>query len=359
MAAEPARRLVVNADDFGLSREVNTAVIRAHREGILTSASLMVGGPACDEAIQMAKDNPTLAVGLHLTLVRGRAVLPPEQIPKLIDPFGNFSDAPVWTGFRYWARPALRHQLRDEIGAQFRRFQDTGLLLDHVNGHLNLHLHPTVLDLLLSNRAEWGFHSLRLTRDPYELNRRITAGNWLYRRSHAVIFDRLCRSARRKLRQRRVAHTDRVFGLLQNGGMDSAYLTRLLGLLPTGSSEIYTHPTSTAPAAELDALINPDIRAQIVRHNIRLTTYSELAAREAAGAEEEFKVLRTSDIVLDAHPETPPSPHVQTDNPAPARSDLRGDRSGPARQGPETTRRRQPRKPRGVRRLDSQGGDPT
>src|SRR2546422_7510563 len=98
----PARRLIVNADDFGRSYSINQAVIRAHREGILTTTSLMVNGEAADEAVELARQNPRLGVGLHLTLVCGTSVLKPGEIPGLVDGDGSFSGNPIATGVRYF-----------------------------------------------------------------------------------------------------------------------------------------------------------------------------------------------------------------------------------------------------------------
>jgi chitin disaccharide deacetylase len=168
-ALEPPRRLIVNADDFGQSHSINQAVIRAHREGILTSASLMVNGPAAEEAIALARQHPTLGVGLHLTLICGTSSLPPGAVPNLVDSQARFSSHPVATGFHYFTRPQLRNELRRELAAQFKRFHATGLPLDHVNGHLHFHLHPTVFQLLMEQAGEWKIRHLRLTRDPLGL----------------------------------------------------------------------------------------------------------------------------------------------------------------------------------------------
>src|SRR5882672_920508 len=132
---EARRRLIVNADDFGRSRSINAAVIRAHREGILTSASLMVNEEAGDEAVALAKDHPQLGVGLHLTLLCGHSALPGRSIPGLVNGRREFGNHPAGAGFRYFAARKLREQLRDEIAAQFEKFRDTGLPLDHVNGN--------------------------------------------------------------------------------------------------------------------------------------------------------------------------------------------------------------------------------
>src|SRR6266540_517180 len=111
----PARRLIVNADDFGRSHPINEAVIRAHREGILTTASLMVNEPGFEEAVARAKENPRLGVGLHLTLICGQAACLPGEIPGLVDNQRRFSNQPVGVGFRYFFLPSLRAQLAREI----------------------------------------------------------------------------------------------------------------------------------------------------------------------------------------------------------------------------------------------------
>ena len=94
--------MIVNADDFGRSRSINEAVIRAHREGILTTASLMVNEPSCDEAVAQAKANPKLGVGLHLALLCGRSALPPDRIPGLVNSRGEFTNSPVGAGLSYF-----------------------------------------------------------------------------------------------------------------------------------------------------------------------------------------------------------------------------------------------------------------
>ena len=105
-------RLIVAADDFGMSPGVNAGILRAHREGILTETSLMVRGAAVQEAVALARDTPSLGVGLHLTLLQDHCTAPPAAIPLLVDAEGRFSDNPVWTGMRYFFVPGIREQLR-------------------------------------------------------------------------------------------------------------------------------------------------------------------------------------------------------------------------------------------------------
>ena len=111
----------------------------------------MVNEPDFDEAVALARENPKLGVGLHLSLLCGRSALPPEKIPGLVNMRGEFSNKPVAVGFRYFFNRGLREQLRAEIHAQFAKFHATGLPLDHVNGHLHLHLHPTIFRILMED----------------------------------------------------------------------------------------------------------------------------------------------------------------------------------------------------------------
>jgi hopanoid biosynthesis associated protein HpnK len=270
------RRLIVNADDFGRSASINQAVIRAHREGILTTTSLMVNEPACEEAVGLARDNPALGVGLHLTLLCGHSALPHKEIPGLVNANGEFSKNPPGAGFRYFFQRSLREQLRREIHAQFQKFRATRLPLDHVNGHLHLHLHPTVFRILMSDAAQLGIKRLRLTFDPFRLNLRVASGHLAYRAAHAAIYHWLSARARPALAQRGIRHTEAVFGLLQNARVDEPYVTRLLPQIPAGDSELYSHPSLDEFKNEFDALVSPRVREQVSQLGIKLIRYQDL-----------------------------------------------------------------------------------
>lgn len=275
-AEPPPRRLIVNADDFGRSPAINAAVLRAHRDGILTTASLMVNEPAVAEAVALARACPRLGVGLHLTLVCGRAAVPATAPPSLADAAGQLPAHPVQAGWRFFFRRDLRAALRREIAAQFEAFARTGLPPDHVNGHLHLHLHPAVLPLVIELGGRHGLRAVRLTRDPFWFNARLAAGAWAYRISHAIIFGLLCRAARPRLQRAGLRHTARVFGLQLNGRVTEDHLLRLLPRLPPGDSELYAHPSLTDFRAEFEALVSPRVRAALAAEQIQLIRYADL-----------------------------------------------------------------------------------
>jgi hopanoid biosynthesis associated protein HpnK len=276
MANPEKRRLIVNADDFGLSKSVNEAVIRAHCDGILTTASLMVNEPGFDEAVRLAKENPRLGVGLHLTLLHGHSALPPEKIPGLVKSHGEFSDSPVGVGFKYFFKRNLREQLLAEIHAQFEKFHAAGLKLDHVNGHLHLHLHPVVFKILMEDSEKLGIGHLRLTRDCLSRSRRISSGHLFYKISHAAIFEWLSRRARKLLDSKGIRHAQITFGLLQNARVDEDYVLKLLPELPPGDSELYSHPSLGEFKHEFDALVSPRVKQQVEQLGIQLIRYQDL-----------------------------------------------------------------------------------
>jgi chitin disaccharide deacetylase len=272
----PTRRLIVNADDFGRSHSINQAIIRAHREGILTTTSLMVNEVGFDEAVQLARENPKLGVGLHITTVCGRSALPSEKIPNLVNGKGEFTNNPASAGMRYFFSPSCRRQLRDEITAQFEKFHSTGLALDHVNGHLHLHMHPAIFEILIENAERFCIRRMRLTDDRFFLNAKIADGEWLYRIGHSIIFKILSGWQRSTFERKKFAHTDVVFGLLQNARVDEDYVTKLLPLLPAGDIELYSHPSLDEFKNEFDALISPKAKALVQKLGIELIRYQDL-----------------------------------------------------------------------------------
>jgi chitin disaccharide deacetylase len=288
-SAKPRRRLIVNADDFGLSTSVNRAVIQAHHDGILTSASLMVNADAFDEAVEFAKQNPKLGVGLHLTLCCGRSTLSAEEIPDLLGPRCRaaphdpqvvrhpiFRTSAVAAGVKYFFSSAALSQLRNEIAAQFEKFERTGLKLEHLNGHLHFHLHPTIFSILQSEIVQRRVRAVRFMHDPLRIDWPLGRGRIAYRLSHALIFRLLSRRTRSFLSRENVRHTSLVFGLLEDGRISEEYILKLLPTLPSGDSELYSHPSLHDFKHEYDALVSPRVRKAVADEGIELVRYQDL-----------------------------------------------------------------------------------
>jgi hopanoid biosynthesis associated protein HpnK len=236
----------------------------------------MVNEPACDEAVAMAKENPGLGVGLHVSLLFGKSALRPAQVPGLINQRGEFSESPVASGMRFFFRRALRSQIEAEVAAQFERFAATGLKCDHINGHLHMHLHPVVFEILMRRAREWNITHVRLTCDPFWLNARLARGQWFYRASHAVIYRWLSIRSRKGLVARGIRFAERVFGLLQNARVDEPFVTKLLSRLPGGDSELYSHPSLDDFRHEFEALVSPRVKQLVREQGIQLIRYQDL-----------------------------------------------------------------------------------
>lgn len=272
------RRVIVSADDFGLSEGVNEAVERACREGILTTASLMVAGPAAADAVRRARRLPKLRVGLHLVVIEGPAVGP---APGLVDADGQFSSDQLRLGINYFFRPAIRSQLTTEIRAQFAAFAATGLRLDHANAHKHMHLHPTVGRLMLEAGREHGLPAVRVPAEPPAAILACGAAQGIGDRALYAG----TRVLRAQARRAGVRTNDHAFGIAWSGHMTSDRIICLAAHLPPGLSEMYFHPASHRDPlltrlmpdyeheAELAALLNPAVRTAFDRADAIRTTY--------------------------------------------------------------------------------------
>jgi chitin disaccharide deacetylase len=240
MPSAAAKTVTFSADDFGLTHSVNAGIERAHRDGVLQAASLMVGGAAAADAVRIARENPGLRVGLHLVVIEGPAVLPPAQIPGLVGAEGQFPSDQLGLGLRYFFRPGVRRQLRAEIRAQFAAFAATGLVLDHANAHKHMHLHPTVGAMMLDIGRDFGLRRIRVPAEPPAIlarcGARVGLGDRVLYRWTGVL--------RHQARAAGVAVNDHCFGLAWSGHMTADRIRCILANLPDGDSEIYLHPAA-------------------------------------------------------------------------------------------------------------------
>jgi hopanoid biosynthesis associated protein HpnK len=222
-------RVIITADDFGRSTSNNAGVLAAHLAGMVATASLMVGEPGCEEAVEIARQHPALMVGLHVCLSDGSPVSPPSSIPLLIGSDGRFPDnerqlhAAVRTA-------EGRRQVHHEVEAQFRLFSDTRLVCDHVDVHRNSHMHPLVANQVFRVAAAWAVTNVRVPYDP-AIGRPHRLGDPL-RWVRSMVLRRLAA-------YHGLQWMDRVIG---RDWTDPAQLAALIAILPSGTSELFFHP---------------------------------------------------------------------------------------------------------------------
>lgn len=277
------KHLIVTADDFGLSPQVNAAVELAHRGGILTAASLMVAAPAAAAAVEIARRTPGLRVGLHLALVDARPALPPAEIPDLVGPDGWFRRDTARFGAELFFSPRMRGQLAREVEAQFAAYAATGLPLDHVDAHQHFHLHPTVAGLMVRVGARHGMRAVRIPAEPVAIVRAIEPGT---RSALPAITAPWTRLLGARMRRAGCRVPDQVFGLSWTGAMTASRVAALLDRLPAGTTEIYTHPAldgaypGAAPGYryrdEFEALLDPAVAAAARRSGATLGGYGDV-----------------------------------------------------------------------------------
>lgn len=261
------KRLIVNADDFGFTRDVNAGIIDAHVNGILTATTLMANGDAFDEAVALAAEHPSLDVGVHFVLIGGSSLLTGKPFP---------ADVPSLTRAVY----AGELNLYDEFAAQARKIRSAGIRPTHADTHKHTHLLPPVCRALVTVAEE--FH-IPFLRRPADLP-------LAYRAPLPV---KLVSIAMRRLAARiepgALRTTDHFAGFALTGRFESKDLQSLFAQLPDGVTELMTHPGHCGPelekaptrlkqsrAAELKALTAPETRAALETNHITLTRYSEL-----------------------------------------------------------------------------------
>jgi hopanoid biosynthesis associated protein HpnK len=236
------RRLIINADDFGLTAGVNRAVVELHEERVLTSATLMARAAATDEAIELALRFPLLGVGCHVVLVDGEPVLPAAEIPSLTDRQTGWFHPKPGSFLRQLLFGRIRAaEIEAEAAAQIALLQGRGLTLTHIDTHKHLHMFPAVLRPLLRAARAAG---IRAVRNPFEpaWSRRATPAASLFRRIEVNMLRQLEPAFRRIVAQEGFATTDGALGVLATGTLDEATLHSVLRKIPAGTWELVTHP---------------------------------------------------------------------------------------------------------------------
>jgi hopanoid biosynthesis associated protein HpnK len=235
-------RLIVNADDFGLTSGVNRAIIELHAAGLVTSTSLMARAGATDEAIELARATPSLGVGCHVVLVDGEPVLPPEKIPSLVDArTGHFPNSLTTFLLRLFTGRIRAEEIEAEAAAQIAHLQQRGVQLTHIDTHKHAHIFPAVLRPVLRAARAAGIRAVRHPFEP-EWAVRAAIGAPLARVVQIAALRPLAPRSRQVIAQEGFTTTDGTIAVAGTGTLNAATLRSLLEQLPAGTWELVTHP---------------------------------------------------------------------------------------------------------------------
>ena len=286
------KQLILNADDFGMTRGVNEGIILAHRDGVLTSTTLMANGPEFDDAVSRAKLNPKLGVGCHLVLVGGPSVAPREKISSLADATGNLPTSLAGLVGRLSSGLIRITAIERELRAQIEKIRSAGIEPTHLDTHKHTHAHPKVMEAVGRVAKELGIMRIRKPmenlRDSWQSTRHETAG-----RTKELIAAAAARAVtpwfQTIARKYGLLSPDYFLGLAMTGQLSPTVLRGVIGTVVDGTTEIMLHPgICDADLArsgsrlqkqredELQGLLDPGVRSAVTERGIRLISYREL-----------------------------------------------------------------------------------
>ena len=286
----------MNADDLGWTAGVNRGIAEAHRNGIVTSASLLANGGAFAEAVELARDTGGLGVGVHLNLNDGPPVAPRESVPSLVNEAGEFEGGPDGLLLKIATRGLSMREVEIEWGAQISKARDAGIEPTHLDGHKHVHMLPGLFEIALRLAKRYGIGAIRVSHEASSLRAALSTGE----RRAAVVLKQgvqarglklLARDARKQAERAGVSTADYFGGIAQTGELTKEGVARLLRSLPEGTTELMCHPgyaddalrkTSTrlqsSRQKEVEILTDKEIRNLVASQGIRLIDYAFLAS---------------------------------------------------------------------------------
>ncbi len=278
------KKILVNADDFGRHVLINRAVAEAVERGILRSATLMPGGAAFDDAVEIVRVHPALGVGIHLTLVNGNPVSAAEDIPTLVDETGHFYDNHGIFVKRYFAGKVSKEDIRRELFAQVRKMEKTGLSLTHIDSHQHMHMLPGVIDIALDAAQAIGLSATRISKSPLFTG---FSGNPAQLIGRAGLWT-LSSLAKQRAKARHFRMPDHFAGIVAGTAVTETHLRHIIEHLPSGTTEIMMHPGTDNDVliketawdhdfeAEFAAMTSEAIAGILEKAGIETVSYREL-----------------------------------------------------------------------------------
>jgi chitin disaccharide deacetylase len=278
------KKLIVNADDFGLTSEVNQGVIQSFINGIVTSASLIANGEGFEEAVQLIKEYPSLDIGLHLTLIEEKSVLTKKEIPTLVDSSNYFRKNAYQFLFDYMRNNISLRDIKKELRAQIEKVYSFDIHISHIDSHQHIHMLPGVLEVTLQLADDFGIPYIRNPREKIRLKNPLPIQNTL-RIVQQMIINLFCFFSRNKISGYAL---DNFYGFFHGGHLDKNYLLGIIKSLDEGVTEIMCHPGEWIDGktwrkyshweynwqGELACLMDTDIVNFIQESGIQLTSFS-------------------------------------------------------------------------------------
>jgi chitin disaccharide deacetylase len=281
-------RLIVNADDFGLTPGVNVGIIEAHEKGILTSATLMATAPFFQHAVDLAREHPGLGVGLHLNLASGRPVSSGSDVEALLE-----HGAPPGLSrllMKAWL-PSLQKPIRMELRAQVEKALEAGVKITHFDSHKHVHVHPMILNAVISIAREFGIKCIRVPLDENRFYSGASAATDRAAKTRSIMVNLVARRAKGVLKRQGFTVTDHFFGTARTGDWDPVSMAAAIRRLQPGTTEFMVHPGRVdeelralgtrlvdSRAAELEALLSDEVKDAVKETGARMISFEDLAS---------------------------------------------------------------------------------
>ncbi len=278
-------KLIVNADDFGLTSEVNEGIIQAFKSGIVTSTSMIVVGEGFSNAVQLSKNNPSIDVGIHLTLIEEKSILPKQAIPTLVDDMGRFRKNINHFLLDYLRNRISMKEVKREGRKQIEKLRNEGIKITHIDSHQHIHMLPKILNITLELAEEFGIKYIRYPKEEIEMSN-IFFLRKIPRLLQQIVLNTLCFYSKKRLN----GHTvDRFYGFYDGGHLVGKRL-KFFSKKNKGIGEIMCHPASFCDGRtwdkyshwnynwqeELNCLIDKDISNLIKQQGVQLISFLEI-----------------------------------------------------------------------------------
>ncbi len=285
-------KLIINGDDFGMAHNINEGIVKAHNEGILTSTSIVAQGLAFDQAIELAKKNPTLDIGIHLTLIEETPLLSPDDIPTLVNKDGKFFRDAKQFFKRYLLGKISRDDVYKELEAQFKKVLSSGIKITHIDGHQHMHVLKDVYEVTTKLALKYNIPIIRIPFEkirPYMFFQKEAASRILFLSVLNFI-------SKQRIKEKRFIHTDHIAGFLFGGNLNKKNLLKLIQKLPdSGICEVICHPGFDDPSSvyshwksnwgnELNALTDSYVSDFILEKGIKLINFDTLVKLKGNGS---------------------------------------------------------------------------